>query len=231
MPVCPDCGPKRRAFSDNENTRGLLSVSGRTGGFIQMRARAGLEEVRMDWVSDAAVKRQFERFAAEASDSLLRTGYLMTGDVKDAEDLVQETLLRVARRWNRVRSMDHPAAYARRILINLVLDDAGRRVPAADGTGAARTPASTPPTRARRGRCGRLMTSPSSAGRWLSCLRGSVPCWCCATGLTCPSPRSRTSSAARPRRSPAPHPAPQPGWLRRSPAARCLPPDPPRRPS
>jgi RNA polymerase sigma factor (sigma-70 family) len=81
----------------------------------------------MDWVSGAASKRQFEVFAAAASDSLLRTGYLMTGDVKDAEDLVQETFLRVARRWNRVRSMDHPAAYARRILINLVLDGAGRR--------------------------------------------------------------------------------------------------------
>jgi RNA polymerase sigma factor (sigma-70 family) len=51
----------------------------------------------------------------------------MTGDTSDAEDLVQETLLRVARRWKRVRFMDHPAAYARRILVNLVLHDAGRR--------------------------------------------------------------------------------------------------------
>jgi predicted RNA polymerase sigma factor len=33
----------------------------------------------------------------------------MIGDLKDAEDLVQETFLRVARRWNRVQSMDHPA--------------------------------------------------------------------------------------------------------------------------
>jgi RNA polymerase sigma factor (sigma-70 family) len=41
--------------------------------------------------------------------------------------LVQETLLRVARRWKRVRSMDHPAAYARRVLVNLVLHDADRR--------------------------------------------------------------------------------------------------------
>jgi RNA polymerase sigma-70 factor (sigma-E family) len=81
----------------------------------------------MDWVSDAAAQRQFEDFAAGASDSLLRTGYLMTGDAREAEDLVQETFLRVARRWNRVRSMDHPAAYARRVLISLVLDDAGRR--------------------------------------------------------------------------------------------------------
>jgi DNA-directed RNA polymerase specialized sigma24 family protein len=61
------------------------------------------------------------------SDTLFRTGYLMTADAGEAEDLVQETLLRVARRWNRVRTMDHPAAYARRILINLVLHSAGRR--------------------------------------------------------------------------------------------------------
>ena len=81
----------------------------------------------MEWVRDAASKRQFEVFAAEASDTLFRTGYLMTGDLKDAEDLVQETFLRVARRWSRVQSMDHPAAYARRILINLVLRDADRR--------------------------------------------------------------------------------------------------------
>jgi RNA polymerase sigma-70 factor (sigma-E family) len=61
---------------------------------------------------------------AEASDSLLYTGFQMTGNAKDAEDLVQETLLKVARRWHRV---EHPAAYARRVLINLVLDDADRR--------------------------------------------------------------------------------------------------------
>jgi RNA polymerase sigma-70 factor (sigma-E family) len=81
----------------------------------------------MDWVGNATVKHEFDCFTVEVSDLLLRTGYLMTGDAKDAEDLAQETLLRVARRWKRVRSMDHPAAYARRVLINLVLHDADRR--------------------------------------------------------------------------------------------------------
>ena len=81
----------------------------------------------MDWLRHGTSKREFDPFAAEAWEPLLRTGYLMTGDAKDAEDLVQETLLKVARRWNRVRAMDHPVAYARRILINLVLHDAGRR--------------------------------------------------------------------------------------------------------
>ena len=81
----------------------------------------------MQLVRDATSDRQFEGFVAEASDTLFRTGYLMTGDARDAEDLVQETFLRVARRWYQVRAMDHPAAYARRILINLVLRDGDRR--------------------------------------------------------------------------------------------------------
>jgi DNA-directed RNA polymerase specialized sigma24 family protein len=48
----------------------------------------------MDWARDAAAKRQFENFAAGASETLLRTGYLVTGDAGEAEDLVQETFLR-----------------------------------------------------------------------------------------------------------------------------------------
>jgi RNA polymerase sigma-70 factor (sigma-E family) len=83
--------------------------------------------MRMEWIRNRGASREFERFAAQVSDSLLYTGFQMTDNAKDAEDLVQETLLKVARRWNRVRSMDHPAAYARRVLINLVLDDTDRR--------------------------------------------------------------------------------------------------------
>ena len=52
----------------------------------------------MELVRDAASDRQFEGFVAEASDTLFRTGHLMTGDAGEAEDLVQETFLRVARR-------------------------------------------------------------------------------------------------------------------------------------
>jgi DNA-directed RNA polymerase specialized sigma24 family protein len=48
---------------------------------------------------------------------LFRTGCLLTGDPGEAEDLVQETFLRLARRWHRVAAMDHPVAYARRIRI------------------------------------------------------------------------------------------------------------------
>jgi RNA polymerase sigma-70 factor (sigma-E family) len=81
----------------------------------------------MQRVMGTASKRRFEAFAAAAADGLFRAGYLMTGDASEAEDLVQETFIRVARRWPRVAAMEHPVAYARRILINLALDGAKRR--------------------------------------------------------------------------------------------------------
>jgi RNA polymerase sigma-70 factor (sigma-E family) len=73
------------------------------------------------------VKEEFEQFVAGCADELLRTVYLVVWDLPTAEDLVQECLLEVARRWPRVRGMDHPVAYARRILVNLALDGAPRR--------------------------------------------------------------------------------------------------------
>jgi RNA polymerase sigma-70 factor (sigma-E family) len=81
----------------------------------------------MKWLRTGAARREFERFVADSADRLLRTGYLLASDLTEAEDLVQETLLQVARRWNRIRSMDHPAAYARRVLVNLAIDGAARR--------------------------------------------------------------------------------------------------------
>jgi len=72
-------------------------------------------------------KEEFEQFVAGCADDLLRTAYLVVWDLAGAEDLVQESLFRIARRWPRVRSMKHPAAYARRVLFNLALDDAKRR--------------------------------------------------------------------------------------------------------
>ncbi|HEY6526158.1 MAG TPA: SigE family RNA polymerase sigma factor [Solirubrobacteraceae bacterium] len=72
-------------------------------------------------------RADFEQFVTASSDALLRTAYLVVWDPVEAEDLVQECLLTVARRWPRVRRMDHPHAYARRVLINLAFDGAKRR--------------------------------------------------------------------------------------------------------
>jgi RNA polymerase sigma-70 factor (sigma-E family) len=69
----------------------------------------------------------FDEFVAGNLELLLRTAYLITWDPGEAEDLVQECLSRVARRWPRVRAMAQPRAYARRILVNLALDGARGR--------------------------------------------------------------------------------------------------------
>ncbi|HTW13408.1 MAG TPA: SigE family RNA polymerase sigma factor [Solirubrobacteraceae bacterium] len=69
----------------------------------------------------------FNEFVVSNLEQLLKTAYLITWDAGGAEDLVQECLLKVARRWPRVRRMAQPRAYARRILVNLALDDARGR--------------------------------------------------------------------------------------------------------
>lgn len=83
-------------------------------------------------------RAEFDDFVAHSSEQLLRTAYLITWDLAEAEDLVQECLLRLARRWPRARRMNHPEAYARRILVNLALDGArmrGQRRAELGGTG------------------------------------------------------------------------------------------------
>lgn len=70
----------------------------------------------------------FDEFVSENLEWLLRTAYLITWDEGEAEDLLQECLLKVARRWPSVRKMSQPRAYARRVLVNLALDGARGRV-------------------------------------------------------------------------------------------------------
>jgi RNA polymerase sigma-70 factor (sigma-E family) len=83
-----------------------------------------LESTRLVVRSDG-----FERFALRASGSLLRSAYLLTGDRGHAEDLLQETLWRTARRWDVVYGS--PDAYAHEVLVNLSRDRrrASRRRP------------------------------------------------------------------------------------------------------
>lgn len=93
----------------------------------------------MHWLRADTTRREFERFVTERTDQLLRTAYLMAWDLAEAEDLVQETLLQVARRWPKVRTMEHPAAYARKLLVNLAIDSAQKRARVANADGQRRS--------------------------------------------------------------------------------------------
>jgi RNA polymerase sigma-70 factor (sigma-E family) len=70
--------------------------------------------------------RDFDEFAAAATQPLLRLGWLLTGDADQAQDLAQNTLIRTYGAWHRVRH-DDALSYARRIMVNLHTDWLRRR--------------------------------------------------------------------------------------------------------
>ncbi|MFT4287558.1 SigE family RNA polymerase sigma factor [Nocardioides sp.] len=65
---------------------------------------------------------EFEAWARGRTASLSRAAYLLTGDLQRAEDLVQETLIRVAGHWRRISRSGEPDAYARTVLHRLAVD-------------------------------------------------------------------------------------------------------------
>jgi RNA polymerase sigma-70 factor (sigma-E family) len=73
---------------------------------------------------DTKQARAFEGFVAESGDTLLRIATLLTPDAHTAEDVYQETLQRLARRWPRV---DNPRAFCRRVMHNIVIDQSRAR--------------------------------------------------------------------------------------------------------
>lgn len=77
--------------------------------------------------SAAASRRELDRFVTGVSPGLVRAAYLVTWSDQAAEDLAQEALVAVAKRWGRVRRMEHPEAYARRIVVNLALRGGDKR--------------------------------------------------------------------------------------------------------
>ena len=69
----------------------------------------------------------FEEFVAARSRSLFRTAYLLTGSRESAEDLLQSAFERAYPRWRRIRRVDQPEAYVRRMIVNLANDSWRRR--------------------------------------------------------------------------------------------------------
>jgi RNA polymerase sigma-70 factor (sigma-E family) len=57
----------------------------------------------------------FEAFVAARYDPLLRTAYLLTGDHHDAEDLLQQSLVKAVGAWGRI--VGDPEPYVRTILV------------------------------------------------------------------------------------------------------------------
>jgi RNA polymerase sigma-70 factor (sigma-E family) len=74
----------------------------------------------------AADDADFSAFVAASSRRLLRSAYLITGQLAEAEDLLQTALERAYRRWPSIRQKDVPEAYVRKMIVTSAID-AGRQ--------------------------------------------------------------------------------------------------------
>ena len=66
----------------------------------------------------AAPPANFEAFFEAEHPRLLRALYLVTGDAREAEELMQDAFVAVWQKWDRVRSMDEPTGYLYRTAMN-----------------------------------------------------------------------------------------------------------------
>ncbi|HEY8474756.1 MAG TPA: SigE family RNA polymerase sigma factor [Natronosporangium sp.] len=69
----------------------------------------------------------FEEYVTARGDALLRFAYVLSGDRHLAEDLVQEVLARIHRRWHRMAEVEQPDAYLRRAIVRQFISWRRRR--------------------------------------------------------------------------------------------------------
>ncbi|WP_306214815.1 SigE family RNA polymerase sigma factor [Actinoplanes sp. RD1] len=77
--------------------------------------------------NDDARTEGFDDFVHGRGKALLRFAYVLSGDAHLAEDLVQEVLARLHRRWDRIAAMDNVEAYVRTAIVRQFLSWRRRR--------------------------------------------------------------------------------------------------------
>jgi RNA polymerase sigma-70 factor (sigma-E family) len=75
-----------------------------------------------------ADERDFRVFVLARSAALLSFAHVLTGDRRDAEDVVQTALAATALGWHRVRRRDNPEGYVRRAVVRTHLNLVRRRL-------------------------------------------------------------------------------------------------------
>jgi RNA polymerase sigma-70 factor (sigma-E family) len=79
----------------------------------------------------------FEQFARERLPAIVVFAAVLTGDRAQAEDVVQDALIRAHARWPKISALEHPDRYLRKMVVNQFLSArrrSWRLVPS--GTGA-----------------------------------------------------------------------------------------------
>ena len=68
-------------------------------------------------------EEEFTEFVASRHAHLRRIAYAVCGDWHDADDLLQQALVKLYVAWPRVRRRDHPEAYVRQIIVRTNIDE------------------------------------------------------------------------------------------------------------
>lgn len=71
-------------------------------------------------------ERDFRAWATHRREPLRRVAFLMCGDWFLADDLVQDATARVYAVWDKVIERGDPDAYARKVVVNLLIDERRR---------------------------------------------------------------------------------------------------------
>lgn len=87
----------------------------------------------------------FEAFYIREYRAMVALAAAVTGSHLLAEDVAQDAMTRVYRRWDRVSGYDRPGAYARRVTINLAISRRRRDAVAITGLRRMAPPPTVPP--------------------------------------------------------------------------------------
>lgn len=71
------------------------------------------------WEGGTVPGAAFEEFFQDEYSGLVRSLYLLTADLGEAEELAEEAMARAYERWERIKDMDSPAGYVYRAAVNL----------------------------------------------------------------------------------------------------------------
>ncbi|WNM29182.1 SigE family RNA polymerase sigma factor [Streptomyces sp. Li-HN-5-11] len=75
---------------------------------------------------DATHEEGFARYVVSARPALRRNAFVLMGDWFDADDLVQQTLITLYRRWERLERHEALSAYTRTVMVRLFIDERRR---------------------------------------------------------------------------------------------------------
>ena len=68
-----------------------------------------------------------EELVAAHGAALLRLAFMLTGSADSAQDLMQDTCVKLHRHWPKVARADSPLAYSKRVMVNEFTRNANRR--------------------------------------------------------------------------------------------------------